>query len=205
MGDPVKELEFEGVEKDFKSRLNSHFAQDVMVKREKEEMSKKLMESAKGAEEEQISRAVELSQSCEIVSLTLPIAQNGYQAVNAYVDNVGRVKQLQKNARASRITSTDIRGDCFMSRTVDDEETFKRIDFTMNDYEIMMEAPPSAEGRWDQSEALLKLQKQLQEKSHTTEPRSTEPPHCHQCYKKEGDVAKLMKCGRCGKVSFNKA
>lgn len=65
------------------------------------------------------------SNNYQIIPLTLPMKSTGYKGVNAYIDNVGRVKGLGVNARASRITSDDIRGDCFLSLTYDDEEDFK--------------------------------------------------------------------------------
>lgn len=200
IADPVEVHEFEGSEKDFKNVLNLHFAHDKMMEKEKEKLSKDLLTSTptKSIDEEHLHRAVELSQTTEIISLTLPKKDNNYEAVNAYIDNVGRIKDLPTNARASRITNNNIRGDCFLSRTFDDEEIFKRIDYTLEDYNGMMVNPPSASGRWSQGEALLQLQKQLQGNSNQTEVEKTQ--HCAHCFVSASDDVKLKKCGRCQKV-----
>lgn len=207
MGNPVEVCEFEGVEKDFKKVLGLYFGREQMLAQEKEQLSKDLLATAatKAIDEEQLTRAVELSQTYQIIPLTLPTKKNNFNAINAYIDNVGRVKNLQTNARASRITNDDIRGDCFISRTFDDEDKFERIDFTMEDYDAMMAAPPSSSGRWSHSDALLKLQQQMQGATTASEPPvEGKPPRCQQCFKKTENGVALKKCGRCGKVGRQK-
>lgn len=206
VGDPVEVREFEGREKDFKALLNNEFQRDVMMQSEKKELTKTLMSQKGVSDVVQVTKAVELSQSVEIVSLTLPKPSNNYEAVNAYIDNVGRVKGLPKNTRASRITSTDIRGDCYISKTFDDDVTFKRIDYTMEDYNMMLEDPPSAANRWNSSQAMLQLQKEMQESNaariaDAAKPSGGGPQQCRQCHKQNSEELKLKKCSRCHKVS----
>ena len=43
--------------------------------------------------------------------------------------------------------AADIRGDCFLSLVFDDEEIFRRKDFTLKDYERLIKNPPDATGR----------------------------------------------------------
>lgn len=232
IADPVEVREFEGFEKEFKALLTLHFNQEQMSEKEKQKLSKSLTSHADGKsiDETQMRRALELSQSTEIVSLTVPKKENNYQAINAYIDSVGRVKDLPTNARASRIASTDIRGDCILSRTFDNEVDFTRIDFNIDDFNSLMENPPSSTNRWNQAEALLKFQeqmKQMENKSNNkemkessslvNEAKSDSAPdvnsnssncrnavdsssRCSQCYKRNTDGSKLMRCGRCQKV-----
>lgn len=203
--DDVQVLEFEGLEKNFKNKLQLHFSQEKLLDREKAELAGKLTESAKNRplDKEYINHAVEMSQTYQIIPLTLPTKKNGYNAVNAYIDSVSRIKNLPTNARATRIVGEDIRGDCFISRTFDDEEVFKRINFTMDDYKSYLENPPERSGRWSETEAFLKMQQQLGalKGSSANQPSITEAPEplrCGNCRKADS----LKKCGRCGKVSY---
>lgn len=55
------------------------------------------------------------------------------------------------NWYVSRLTCAfrvDIRGDCFVSKTFDDEDTFKRVDITIEEYNKLFENPPDPTGRY---------------------------------------------------------
>lgn len=186
VADPIEVREFQGLEKEFKNLLNKEFGRDVMMQSEKKELAKNFISqqgASEGIDESQIRRAVELSQTVEIVSLTLPKPDNNYEAINAYIDGVGRVKGLPTNTRASRITSTDIRGDCFISKTFDDDSTFRRIDYTMDDYNGMLAEPPSAANRWDKTQAMMQLQKEMENSSSKPTTEAMKEPHCGKCHK----------------------
>jgi hypothetical protein len=56
--------------------------------------------------------------------------------VNIYVDDTGSLKGLPSNDRASRLAAAaghpvDVRGDAFVSRVMDSDEDFQRMDFTL--------------------------------------------------------------------------
>lgn len=202
--DDVQVFEFEGFERNFKSKLQNHFAQEKLLDREKVELSKTLSGSTgqHRVDQQYMDRAVEVAQTYQIIPLTLPTMKNNYDGVNAYIDSVSRIKNLPTNARATRIIGEDIRGDCFISRTFDDETVFKRIDFTMDDYKAFLENPPDRSRRWNQTEALMKLQQEMaggnREASELPSSTAAEPSHCSNCRKS----SLLKKCGRCKKVHF---
>eukprot|EP00920_Eleutheroschizon_duboscqi_P000668 GHVT01001820.1.p1 GENE.GHVT01001820.1~~GHVT01001820.1.p1 ORF type:complete len:317 (+),score=43.57 GHVT01001820.1:483-1433(+) len=130
---------------------------------------------------------LECSHTYQIIPLVLPTKKNNFDAVNCYIDNIGRIKQLGTNSRATRICGTDIQGDAFISRTFDDEEIFRRVDFGLADYEKLLESPPETKGRWDQQAAL----KQLMAKTSGSNPENSIPvveeKKCWNCGRKEAD------------------
>lgn len=134
--------------------------------------------------------SAELSAKYEIVSLTVPTKINGFTAVNGYINSVGRKLGLSTNSRATRIASTDIRGDCFISKTFDDESEFKRIDFDSCDYESMLSSPPSSKGRFDPQKTLTSLKKPEEVLRSTA--------FCEACRKEN---INLFTCSKCHKVS----
>eukprot|EP01057_Protomagalhaensia_wolfi_P002468 Protomagalhaensia_wolfi_Nauph_80__2467@NODE_2638_length_1032_cov_17_098691_g2066_i0_p1_GENE_NODE_2638_length_1032_cov_17_098691_g2066_i0NODE_2638_length_1032_cov_17_098691_g2066_i0_p1_ORF_typecomplete_len247_score53_48zfMYND/PF01753_18/1_2e12zfC6H2/PF15801_5/0_21Pesticin/PF16754_5/0_11Meleagrin/PF08189_11/1_1e04Meleagrin/PF08189_11/0_055zfHIT/PF04438_16/4zfMss51/PF13824_6/10_NODE_2638_length_1032_cov_17_098691_g2066_i0236976 len=202
--DPVQVREYEGNEGSFQDLMKAHFTSLNLTQQEQQQLNEGLKEEVQKqmAKQENKNATPQANDKIydsladvsanryQIVPLTLPTKATNFEAVNAYIDNVGRVKGLQTNARASRITSNDIRGDCFLSKTFDDDETFKRIDFDLNQYEAFLQNPPSSEGRWS-PEQLTQL---------TAPPPSNESSkHCQNCFKEN---VKLMKCGKCKKVAY---
>eukprot|EP00922_Rhytidocystis_sp_ex-Travisia-forbesii_P064850 GHVS01096311.1.p1 GENE.GHVS01096311.1~~GHVS01096311.1.p1 ORF type:complete len:294 (+),score=61.21 GHVS01096311.1:56-937(+) len=157
--------------------------------------------------------------SYQIVPLTLPNKQNDYNAINCYVDAVGKVKELDRNARASRLTTDDIYGDCFLCRTFDDDVSdFRRLDMTLEEFDNFMENPPDKTGRWEQSKAVQNMLSAqggsgggaVAAAAGTT---TKEPTSCENCGRQEGEntdgaaegavvVVRLRKCGKCGKVRY---
>eukprot|EP00918_Siedleckia_nematoides_P098123 GHVU01214825.1.p1 GENE.GHVU01214825.1~~GHVU01214825.1.p1 ORF type:complete len:184 (+),score=47.60 GHVU01214825.1:343-894(+) len=157
MADEMEERQYSGSERGFKEILTNHFGQNKMTAKESKELQKSISEQAKDKVAPQVMKtAMEASQSYEIVPLVTP-KSGSFDCINAYIDSVGRVKNLPTNARATRVASTDMRGDCIVSKTYDDEETFKRVDFTKKDFEEMLRNPPDASGRWNQANALQQL------------------------------------------------
>ncbi|CEL94000.1 unnamed protein product [Vitrella brassicaformis CCMP3155] len=174
------------------------------------------------ADSEMMDRLVEATSNYQIIPLTLPMKANGYIGINAYIDDIGRIKDLPVNARASRITSEDIRGDCFISSTFDDEMDFRRESFDKRDYERMLENPPESRGRWNISNALQQLHAAAAPQPDTTQAPAEKK--CHNCGKRaagDGEVAgegergadrgdggdsvnrvRLQQCARCKRVVY---
>ena len=199
--DEVQVLEFEGLERDFKDKLLLHFSHDALLNSEREELAHSLTETFKSGEVPQgyIDRAVETSKTYQIIPLTLPTPKNNYDGVNLYIDSISRIKNLPTNCRASRIAGTDIRGDCFISRTFDDEVVFKRLDFTLDDFNNFLENPPSSANRWDQTKALAQLQQISSDNPNNDFSKSPEYSlHCANCHKTD----MLKNCSRCKKVFY---
>jgi hypothetical protein len=198
--DEVKVLEFSGLEKDFRVKLQEHFAQDSLLISEKKKLSKQFNQKVQNKlPQDYIDHAVETSQTYQIIPLTLPTQKNNYQAINLYIDSISRIKNLPSNARASRIAGTDIRGDAFISSTTDDEIVFKRVDFTLEDYKNFLQNPPSPSNRWNQAEALAEIQKKIA--SNETVSSLPEAPKIRQCDFCHS-TKELKSCSRCKKVRF---
>lgn len=228
--DPIEEIEVRdflgGTEADFQTGLREHFVSVGLSDKQKfalgltlkSDVTKQIESSGDEKAgvsdvENQISShfnpdelADAASSNYQIVPLTVPTKANGYTAINAYIDAVGRVKDLPVNARASRITSDDIRGDCFLSKTFDDETDFKRLDFTKEEFDELLKNPPSKAGRWDPSTAMANLRgngeealKQMIDKSST----ESQVIKCNNCFKESNDsssTVKFVQCSRCKKV-----
>jgi len=63
----------------------------------------------------------------------------GYIGLMLYVDDQGKAKQLPLNERATRVTiecgcPTSVLGDCVIARNFDDENNFRRVDFTLEEF-----------------------------------------------------------------------
>ncbi|VWU49231.1 MYND-type zinc finger protein, putative [Hepatocystis sp. ex Piliocolobus tephrosceles] len=211
----VKELTFKGSEKKFQNTLCSYFKRIICDEKGKNELKETIKESLiknKNNNNEEnkdklndispdlIDSAVQSSQNYQIIPLTMPTKKNNFFAVNCYIDDIGRIKKLPYNSRASRICSTEIYGDAFLSKTYDNED-FKRCDFTIKEYEQFLKEPPKADNRWNQAEAMQNLLKQMESKQvEDTKPQTTNAKTntCENCYSKTN----LKKCGKCKKVYY---
>ncbi|CRH01112.1 MYND finger protein, putative [Plasmodium relictum] len=210
----VKELSFKGSEEKFQNTLASYFRRiifDEKGKNELKETIKEKLENNKDNKEKKekedlnkispdiINNAIETSQTYQIIPLTLPTEENNYFAVNCYIDDVGRIKQLPYNSRASRICNTDIYGDAFLSKTYDNED-FKRCDFTIKEYEEFLKNPPKSANRWDQAQAMQDLLSQMKSKKDgdNVSMPNTKTNACEHCYKEKN----LKRCGKCKKVYY---
>jgi len=157
IADPVVELTYTGPELQFKEELRKHFARNEL--NEKAQKSVETQLSSAKTTEAHVTNAMSaiLSRSTgqyQIIPITMPSPTNDHVGINAYIDDYGVHKQLAKNARASRILTDEIYGDCFLSKTIDDgEDVWSRNDFLKEDYEAWLANPPSAKGRWDPSMA----------------------------------------------------
>ncbi|SCN58565.1 MYND finger protein, putative [Plasmodium chabaudi chabaudi] len=222
INDQIKELKFKGAEEKFQSTLSSYFRRIIFDEKGKDELKETIQEklkentSNKKDENEEndenknslneispdlINTAIESSQTYQIIPLTVPTEQNNYYAINCYIDDIGRIKKLPYNSRASRICSTDIYGDAFLSKTYDNED-FKRCDFTIQEYEEFLKNPPKAENRWNQAQAMQDLLRQMKDQKEgvaNTNAPVAKPPTCEHCYKEEKS---LKRCGKCRKVYY---
>ncbi|XP_061385327.1 uncharacterized protein LOC133320746 [Danaus plexippus] len=203
ISDEVQELEFEGYEREFKEKLNLHFTQTKLLNKEKKKLTKTLQESVekeangkKDLDGNLLENAVEMSQMCQIIPITLPTKQNNFDATNAYIDNVGRVKNLGQNSQATRILQDDIRGDCFISRTYDDEVSFKRTDFTLEDFKAYLKNPP-AKTPYDRQK-MFDIIKDPSKIEPVPKEEKPQPPRCSGCLQIKEN---LKKCGACQKVA----
>ncbi|PFH34085.1 MYND finger domain-containing protein [Besnoitia besnoiti] len=213
INDAVQERTFEGEERGFRAAMNAHFNRENLLQKEADKFKEDLSKKADGKlTDEQLTTLIGAERTYQIIPLTLPTKANGFHGTNAYIDSIGRVKDLPLNARASRICSTDIRGDCFLSTTFDDEETFRRVDITKKDFESLMANPPDARGRWSETAALSQLLSQQQAAAAASQAalaNKNKEHVCGNCGKKEtpaGEASenpvKLKRCGACGEVYY---
>eukprot|EP01055_Gregarina_sp_Pseudo9_P004529 Gregarina_sp_Pseudo_9__4528@NODE_46_length_5037_cov_13_741297_g43_i0_p4_GENE_NODE_46_length_5037_cov_13_741297_g43_i0NODE_46_length_5037_cov_13_741297_g43_i0_p4_ORF_typecomplete_len251_score48_73zfMYND/PF01753_18/7_9e13zfC6H2/PF15801_5/0_007Meleagrin/PF08189_11/3_2e03Meleagrin/PF08189_11/0_042DUF3846/PF12957_7/0_13zfC2HCIx2C/PF10782_9/5_8zfC2HCIx2C/PF10782_9/7_5e02_NODE_46_length_5037_cov_13_741297_g43_i017112463 len=207
--DAVEVRTYEGAEGGFQDLMRLHFSTRALNGEEKAKLSENLQQEVKarlGENKQPANSPIDaesltnLAQNrYQIIPLTLPTKANDFEAVNAYIDNVGRIKGLSQNARASRITSDDICGDCFISKTFDDEDVFKRIDFALSDFQMFLEHPPSKSGRWSAEKA---MQMAMPDDAQTTSAAEPSAAHCANCFKERASGTKLSKCGGCRKVAY---
>ncbi|KAI4837468.1 MYND-type zinc finger protein [Plasmodium brasilianum] len=213
----IKELNFKGSEEKFQNTLGSYFRRIIFDEKGKDELKETIKEklnTGKANDNEQnenkenlntitpdlINNAIESSQTYQIIPLTIPSEKTNFFGVNCYIDDIGRIKKLPYNSRASRICSTDIYGDAFLSKTYDNED-FKRCDFTIKEYEEFLKNPPKAENRWDQAQAMQDLLKQMKgpkDGDTNVSTSSTKTTACEHCYTEKN----LKRCGKCKKVYY---
>lgn len=211
INDDVREITFEGKEGLFQQSMKNHFSQTShLLDDEAWTNAVKAHSSGKDMDSETLSMVkAAASTTYQIIPLTLPTKQNEFKAVNAYIDDVGRLKGACNNSRATRICTDDIRGDCFISCTFDNDEDFKRIDFTKKDFEHMLSTPPPKHGRWDPSAALANLQGRgdvaLQGMIDAAAATQADKSKCANCQKQKSENVKLLLCGRCRKVRCDHA
>jgi hypothetical protein len=77
-------------------------------------------------------------QLVESVPLLTNSKANDFVGVNLYVDDIGSIKQLPVNVRASDICRCcghhiQVHGDAWMARFFDNEDDFKRLDFQLSE------------------------------------------------------------------------
>eukprot|EP00389_Voromonas_pontica_P016253 GDKH01025406.1.p1 GENE.GDKH01025406.1~~GDKH01025406.1.p1 ORF type:complete len:257 (-),score=51.52 GDKH01025406.1:101-871(-) len=203
---PIEERSFDGTEGAFKEEMKSHFAAKPMHDKESlvDHLGKGLAKGSEALSETQKMHlnAATAATTYQIIPLCLPSKKNGFIAVNAYIDDVGMYKDYDRNPRAERLTSNEIiKGDCFVSKTFDNDDDFNRVDFTTRDFHEMMQNPPSASNRWDQGKALQQMLQQQQGGA----PATADPivRKCGGCGKvAEDDSVKLLRCSRCKAAAY---
>ena len=77
-------------------------------------------------------------QMVDITAVQPGTKKNGFTGVSFYVDDQGLAKKLPFNQRASGLAQAcgyalSVSGDCFVARVFDDENDFRRIDFTLSE------------------------------------------------------------------------
>lgn len=205
INDPIEERSFSGKETLFKNILLKHFTQSQLDAKGREALKESIksdvQKNTQGMKisEEHMSLAMEQSNNYQIVPLTLPTKANGFVGINLYIDNVGRLKDLPVNSRASRLATDDIRGDAFLSYTFDDEEEFRRLDATQKEYETLLQNPPSKKGRWDPSQLLNTLQQSQAAGKLVSEAQNASEKKCSNCYKR---VESMLRCSRCTRAWY---
>ncbi|KAF8822770.1 MYND finger domain-containing protein [Cardiosporidium cionae] len=211
INEEVKLLSFTGTEGDFRAVMKSHFQRDILPVKNKEDFKKTLKDgySSHSFSSDYLDSVVTSIQTYQIIPLSLPSQRNGFEGINCYIDDIGRIKQLEVNSRATRICSTernirkivsareilfplklialisiraiiisailaqysnlrklygnelcihlDIRGDCFISKTFDNDDIFERRNFSLGEYESMLKIPLPSKNRWSQQETMTKL------------------------------------------------
>lgn len=219
INNPVQLLHFQGTEDCFRQQLINLFTRDKLLNDEREGFERYLQSQVKESQskadpegksnlaitEDFLKNTIDAAATnYQIIPLTLPSKKNSFIGINCYIDGIGRVKNLPTNARASKLCSTDIRGDCFVSKTFDDEDTFKRVDITIEEYNKLFENPPDPTGRWDSSQALSNMLNpqniaELMKKGAS----NPEPPkNCENCKREDSKDAPLKICSRCKKVKY---
>ena len=205
INDPVDERVFEGKEVAFKDLMMRHFCSSQLDAKGQEKLKESISEEVrKNAKDVQIQDAhmravMDQSNNYQIIPLTLPCKATDFRGINMYIDNVGRIKGLPVNARASRVSSDDIRGDAFLCITFDDEETFRREDTTRAKFEELLQSPPSKRGRWDPSKLMSTVQQAASAETLAKELKNADEKKCSNCYKR---VTSNMRCGRCARAWY---
>lgn len=150
----IEELEFElppGKEcESFLDHLKKHFCRSGGGKTaaQKAAHRKAILdqlgpESAGKIDQGVLEAATDL-QMVENIALLPNSPASNYVAVNLYCDDEAQIKNLPLNPRASQIACCcgrmlEVRGDAFLARVFDNEDDFKRIDFTLS--EVSSSAP----------------------------------------------------------------
>ncbi|KAK9173189.1 MYND finger family protein [Cryptosporidium meleagridis] len=194
--DKIEVREFSGKEVNFKNLMRSHFSSKLRSS-EVSKLQETFNKESK-ASDQLVEQAILNSQNYEIISLVLPNKSNNFIATNAYIDSIGRIKEMPINPRASKICSTDVRGDCFISSSFDDEYVFKRVSFGEEEYNKLYKNPPSAENRWDASKISTMLNNPTDLLKSKEEDKILN--RCESC-RKESEQ-KLLICSRCKKVAY---
>lgn len=208
--EPIRELEFEGREGNFRNVLKNHFTKNTLTN--PNGLASSIHQQHNSASADQIRSAMNAASSTyQIIPLTLPNKAANYIGINAYVDDVGQFKDYKLNARATRILSSECKGDCFISKTFDDEDLFERRDFSMSEYEEFLKTPPNPKGRWDPSMSLMGSPTQAltnivsnAEEIKKAKEQLGKLDECAGCHKSAEDAGKtsLSRCGRCKNVAY---
>ena len=121
--------------------LKDHFrnAKSVGSANEQKEIFKKQLEDHSGKKiDDNLMDIAARMQMVQPVALLPGGHATNWEHINCYVDDRGISKGLPRNIRACGIAnecgaSSDIIGDAFIARIIDDEERFERHDFTLNE------------------------------------------------------------------------
>lgn len=123
----------------FMDHCKAHYSTVALQGKQIEKYHQSLVEQAKGQQvsEEMMARLAK-STMVDMVVLHPNRKENGYIAVNMYVDDKGVAKELPVNQRATSICqacglSTQVLGDAFIGKQFDDDDGFQRIDFASAD------------------------------------------------------------------------
>jgi|Transcript_87894 HSP20 family molecular chaperone IbpA len=151
--EPLQELEYgsdiKTLEEDtFRAHVEKYYAQlgqsadkSVLLKQLSDRTGVNLEEkTGKGEMPQEALDRLLGSTSVEIFPVQLPTKDCEFQGVSVYCDDKGVAKDLPENSRVSGIVQAcgypgqTFRGDCFIGRVFDDnEDEWRRIDFTMKD------------------------------------------------------------------------
>ena len=142
----------------------------------------------------------------DTIPLILNTKESQFVGVNVYVDDQGSLKGLPLNVRASNVShlaGTDVRvmGDAFLARFFDNDDDFKRLDFTLkdlsNESEFFPEAKRLAGLRATRSQGQQGSQQQPGEATVIT----LDPSQCA-CGRTRCGKKPLKVCSRCRLVQY---
>uniref|UniRef100_A0A6U3ELU9 CS domain-containing protein n=1 Tax=Lotharella globosa TaxID=91324 RepID=A0A6U3ELU9_9EUKA len=141
-GEPMREMEAPQPQtlqdNKFIESLRKHFTK-VGGKMDKKIVESQLAEKMKGKKiDDSMMNELLRQSSVEIVPLSVPVKATKFLSISMYVDDQGIAKNLPKNERASKMAlsagrPTEVRGDAFLGRVFDDQDSWTRVDFTMAD------------------------------------------------------------------------
>ena len=145
---PIEECRFDKVElseDNFIMHIKAYFAlaspesnvdRSILLKQLSEHAKQDI---SKTVDEKTLDQIMSMT-SVDIMTVSLPIAENGFVGVSMYCDDKGRSKNLPVNDRATGLVMAcglvgqQLFGDVFISRMFDDGENhWFRMDFTMKD------------------------------------------------------------------------
>ena len=145
---PIEECSFDKVELSedkFIKHIKQYFAllspesnvdRDVLLKQLSEHAKQDISQTV---DEQTLDQLMTMT-SVDIMTVSLPVAENGFVGVSMYCDDKGRSKNLPINDRATGLVMAcglvgqQLFGDVFVSRMFDDGENhWFRMDFTMKD------------------------------------------------------------------------
>ncbi|KAH3764730.1 Calcium/calmodulin-dependent protein kinase type 1, partial [Pelomyxa schiedti] len=125
------------------------------------------MPSGSTISDEQLETISETSHIVDTIPLVMNTPASGYIGINMYVSDMGKIKGMPYNKRASEICTlagrpTDVYGDCFIARVFDDnKDDFRRLDFTLSELSSsaswLTMAASVAASRPDNTEQLMRL------------------------------------------------
>eukprot|EP01083_Nonionella_stella_P098997 278462_1 len=199
LSDPSQELSvfLDEIKKHYKKRKRSKLGQSAQIHHLKDEISKKYGDQLKDKDVSQ--NLLQQAATFEMVGTIQlmpplpnignkrqPIGSKLHSTIQMYLDDNGQFKDYQRNMRAESIAKTcsvprvtPIMGDVFLSMYYDDEDNFRRLNFTLKDC--------------DSNCALIK------EAIKRNKFKQLKPKQCHN---KKCDKNGMSRCGRCLNVWY---
>mmetsp|Transcript_7011 Transcript_7011/g.11128 ORF Transcript_7011/g.11128 Transcript_7011/m.11128 type:complete len:352 (-) Transcript_7011:60-1115(-) len=125
----------------FMAYMKKQFAKDLMQASQLGEYKKQIQQHSKQQSiPDDILKRLAATTTVDMVVLYPNRKQTDFICINMYVDDKGVAKQLPVNIRATEICracglNTQVMGDAYIGKQFDDDDGFRRIDFTVKDLE----------------------------------------------------------------------